>query len=201
MAKLHFYYSSMNAGKSTILLQSSYNYREMGMRTLLFTAALDDRYGAPKITSRIGLEADASPFSPDDDLFQATLAAHDDETIACVLVDEAQFLTSVQVDQLTDVADYLSIPVIAYGLRTDFQGQLFPGSTRLLAVADEMREVKTICRCGKKATMVVRMDENGAAIADGEQVVIGGIDRYVSVCRKHWKEMLGLEQPQLTRTA
>ncbi len=191
MAKLYFYYSSMNAGKSTILLQSSYNYREMGMATLLFTAALDDRFGAPKISSRIGLEADAVLYGTDDDLYAQVAAAHEKDEIACVLVDEAQFLTERQVYQLTDVADGLAIPVIAYGLRTDFQGKLFPGSRALLALSDEMREVKTICRCGKKATMVVRLDGDGNAIRDGEQVVIGGNERYVSVCRKHWKEMLG----------
>ena len=187
MAKLYFYYSSMNAGKSTILLQSSYNYQEMGMRTMLFTAALDDRYGARKISSRIGLEAEADLFGRDDDLYAQVERRHKQEGIACVLVDEAQFLTKGQVEQLTDVADHLSIPVIAYGLRTDFQGQLFPGSERLLAIADEMREVKTICRCGKKATMVLRLDENGRAVKDGEQGVIGGNNRYVSVCRTHWK--------------
>jgi len=187
MAKLYFYYSSMNAGKSTILLQSSYNYQEMGMRTMLFTAALDDRYGTRKISSRIGLEAEADLFGRDDDLYAQVERRHKQEGIACVLVDEAQFLTKGQVEQLTDVADHLSIPVIAYGLRTDFQGQLFPGSERLLAIADEMREVKTICRCGKKATMVLRLDENGRAVKDGEQVVIGGNSRYVSVCRTHWK--------------
>ena len=187
MAKLYFYYSSMNAGKSTILLQSSYNYQEMGMKTMLFTAALDDRYGTRKISSRIGLEAEADLFGRDDDLYAQVERRHKQEGIACVLVDEAQFLTKGQVEQLTDVADHLSIPVIAYGLRTDFQGQLFPGSERLLAIADEMREVKTICRCGKKATMVLRLDENGRAVKDGEQVVIGGNNRYVSVCRTHWK--------------
>ena len=190
MAKLYFYYSSMNAGKSTILLQSSYNYQEMGMKTMLFTAALDDRYGDPRSSSRIGLEAEANLYGRDDDLFAQIRAQHEAEVIACVLVDEAQFLTRAQVDQLTDVADYLSIPVIAYGLRTGFQGELFPGSERLLAIADEMREVKTICRCGKKATMVLRLDESGKAVRDGEQVVIGGNNRYVSACRAHWKEQM-----------
>ena len=198
MAKLYFYYSSMNAGKSTILLQSSYNYQEMGMKTMLFTAALDDRYGTRKISSRIGLEAEADLFGRDDDLYAQVERRHKQEGIACVLVDEAQFLTKGQVEQLTDVADHLSIPVIAYGLRTDFQGQLFPGSERLLAIADEMREVKTICRCGKKATMVLRLDENGRAVKDGEQVVIGGNNRYVSVCRTHWKAaMAGQDERSL----
>ena len=193
MAKLYFYYSSMNAGKSTVLLQSSYNYQEMGMKTMLFTARLDDRFGDARISSRIGLEAAANLYSPDDDLFAQVKAQHATDALACVLVDEAQFLTRAQVDQLTDVADYLAIPVITYGLRTDFQGQLFPGSERLLAIADEMREVKTICRCGKKATMVLRLDENGQPAKDGEQVVIGGNDRYVSACRAHWKEAMGKE--------
>ena len=190
MAKLYFYYSSMNAGKSTLLLQSSYNYQEMGMKTMLFTAALDDRFGDPKIGSRIGLEAAATLYGQDDDLLAQVEAQHGLEAISCVFVDEAQFLTTTQVDQLSDVADVLSIPVITYGLRTDFQGQLFPGSQRLLAIADEMREVKTICHCGRKAAMVVRLDDAGKAIRDGEQVVIGGNDRYVSVCRAHWKEKM-----------
>ena len=190
MAKLYFYYSSMNAGKSTLLLQSSYNYQEMGMKTMLFTAALDDRFGDPKIGSRIGLEAAATLYGQDDDLLAQVEAQHGLEAISCVFVDEAQFLTTTQVDQLSDVADVLSIPVITYGLRTDFQGQLFPGSQRLLAIADEMREVKTICHCGRKATMVVRLDDAGKAIRDGEQVGIGGNDRYVSVCRAHWKEKM-----------
>ena len=190
MAKLYFYYSSMNAGKSTLLLQSSYNYQEMGMKTMLFTAALDDRFGDPKIGSRIGLEADATLYDRDDDLLAQVQGQHGVEAISCVFVDEAQFLTTRQVDQLSDVADVLSIPVIAYGLRTDFQGQLFPGSQRLLAIADEIKEVKTICHCGRKATMVIRLDDTGQVIKDGEQVVIGGNDRYISVCRAHWKEKL-----------
>jgi len=190
MAKLYFYYSSMNAGKSTLLLQSSYNYQEMGMKTMLFTAALDDRFGDPKIGSRIGLEADATLYDRDDDLLALVQAQHGVEAISCVFVDEAQFLTTRQVDQLSDVADVLSIPVIAYGLRTDFQGQLFPGSQRLLAIADEIKEVKTICHCGRKATMVIRLDDTGQVIKDGEQVVIGGNDRYISVCRAHWKEKM-----------
>jgi thymidine kinase len=180
----------MNAGKSTLLLQSSYNYQEMGMKTMLFTAALDDRFGDPKIGSRIGLEADATLYDRDDDLLALVQAQHGVEAISCVFVDEAQFLTTRQVDQLSDVADVLSIPVIAYGLRTDFQGQLFPGSQRLLAIADEIKEVKTICHCGRKATMVIRLDDTGQVIKDGEQVVIGGNDRYISVCRAHWKEKL-----------
>nr|WP_259779911.1 thymidine kinase [Aestuariispira ectoiniformans] len=190
MAKLHFYYSSMNAGKSKIMLQSSYNYRERGMNTMLFTASLDDRYGIGRVASRIGLEADAHIYRADDNLLEMVEEAHANDTMSCTLVDVAQFLTRDQVYQLTDVADHLGIPVICYGLRTDFQGNLFPGSEALLAWADEMREVKTICHCGSKATMVVRMDEQGNPVKDGDQVAIGGNDRYVSMCRKHWKEAL-----------
>ncbi len=191
MAKLYFYYSTMNAGKSTILLQSSYNYRERGMRTLLFAAALDDRYGKGKIASRIGLEAEAFLFDGETDLFDQVQPEHNRDPIACVLVDEAQFLTRAQVFQLSDVADDLGIPVIAYGLRTDFLGRLFPGSEALLAISDEMREVKTICHCGKKATMVVRRDGDGNVLTEGAQVVIGGNDTYETFCRKHWKELVG----------
>jgi len=192
MAKLHFYYSAMNAGKSTILLQSSYNYQERGMNTLIFTAALDDRYGVGKVTSRIGLEAEAVIFQNSDNLREITIQHHEERTLSCVLVDEAQFLTREQVLQLSDIADHMGIPVICYGLRTDFQGHLFPGSEALLALADEMREVKTICHCGSKATMVVRYDDTGKPVKAGDQVEIGGNDRYVSMCRKHWKETLGL---------
>ena len=190
MAKLYFYFSTMNAGKSTLLLQSSHNYRERGMRTVLFTAAFDDRYGPGKIASRIGLEAEALLFGPDDDLQQQVRAEHEQSPLACVLIDEAQFLTERQVWQLCEVADDLSVPVLAYGLRTDFQGKLFPGSAALLAWADEMREVKTICHCGKKATMVMRMDADGRPVKEGAQVEIGGNDRYVSLCRRHWKEAM-----------
>ncbi|RED51025.1 thymidine kinase [Aestuariispira insulae] len=192
MAKLYFYFSTMNAGKSTILLQSSYNYQERGMNTLLFTAALDDRYGVGQITSRIGLEAEALIFTDGDDLLEQVREQHAKTELSCVLVDESQFLTRDQVFQLSDVADRLGIPVICYGLRTDFQGNLFPGSNALLAIADEMKEVKTICHCGRKATMVVRMDEEGNPVKDGDQVAIGGNDRYVSMCRIHWKDTLGL---------
>lgn len=181
----------MNAGKSTILLQSSHNYKERGMETMIFTAALDDRYGIGKITSRIGLEAEAFKFKSDDNLLEHVANQHSETPLSCVLVDEAQFLNRKQVLQLSDVADNLGIPVICYGLRTDFQGKLFPGSDALLALSDEMREVKTICYCGKKATMVVRYDDNGKPVSDGDQVEIGGNDRYVSMCRKHWKETLG----------
>ncbi|WP_375542650.1 thymidine kinase [Aestuariispira ectoiniformans] len=172
------------------MLQSSYNYRERGMNTMLFTASLDDRYGIGRVASRIGLEADAHIYRADDNLLEMVEEAHANDTMSCTLVDVAQFLTRDQVYQLTDVADHLGIPVICYGLRTDFQGNLFPGSEALLAWADEMREVKTICHCGSKATMVVRMDEQGNPVKDGDQVAIGGNDRYVSMCRKHWKEAL-----------
>ncbi len=188
MAKLYFYYASMNAGKSTILLQSSYNYQERGMRTLLFTAAIDDRFEAGRINSRIGIGSNAHLFSEETDLLAWVAQVHAETTISCVFVDEAQFLSREQVFQLSEIADRLSIPVIAYGLRTDFQGELFPGSAALLAWADEMREIKTICHCGRKATMVVRLDEAGEPVREGAQIAIGGNDRYVAMCRKHFKE-------------
>ncbi len=190
MSKLYFYYSTMNAGKTTSLLQSSYNYRERGMKTLLYTAAIDDRYGVGKIKSRIGLEADANIFSPTDDLFEITSAEHEKEKIDCVLVDEAQFLSREQVYQLTEVTDRLQIPVLAFGLRTDFLGNLFEGSTALLAWADELKELKTICHCGKKAIMVVRLDESNQAVRQGSQIEIGGNDLYISLCRRHFKELV-----------
>ena len=188
MAKLYFYYSSMNAGKSTALLQSSYNYRERGMRTLVLAPELDDRYGAGKVTSRIGIETEAVTFKPDDDLFAIAKQHSDEESLHCVLIDEAQFLTKDQVFQLGEVTDKLKIPVLAYGLRTDFQGEPFEGSKYLLAWSDNLKELKAICDCGSKATMVVRLDEHGNAITEGSQVEIGGNDRYVSMCRKHFKE-------------
>jgi len=188
MAKMYFYYSSMNAGKSTSLLQSSYNYRERGMRTLVLAPALDDRYGAGKVTSRIGIETEALTFKPADDLFAIAKEHSDDEGLHCVLIDEAQFLTKDQVFQLGEVTDKLNIPVLAYGLRTDFQGEPFEGSKYLLAWSDNLRELKAICDCGAKATMVVRLDEAGNAIREGSQIEIGGNDRYVSMCRKHFKE-------------
>lgn len=187
MAQIYFYYSAMNAGKSTILLQSSYNYRERGMRTLVFTPRLDNRFGEGKVASRIGLEADAENFDVADDLFVTISAENGRDKVHCVLIDEAQFLSRDQVDQLTDVCDKLDIPVLAYGLRTDFQGNLFAGSSRLLAVADNFVEIKTICHCGRKATMVLRVNEEGAALTEGEQIEIGGNERYVSVCRRHFK--------------
>lgn len=190
MAKVYFYYAAMNAGKSTVLLQSSYNYRERGMRTLLFTPAIDTRYGTGRIESRIGLRSGATAVVPADNLFNKVRAEHAAQALACVLVDEAQFLTPDQVWQLTDVCDTLDIPVLCYGLRTDFQGKLFPGSAALLALADDITELKTICQCGRKATMNLRVDREGRAVKDGAQVEIGGNDRYVPMCRRHYKEAL-----------
>jgi thymidine kinase len=186
MAKLYFYYSAMNAGKSTLLLQSSYNYQERNMNTLLFTAAIDSRYGLGRIQSRIGLMADAKVFTLEDDLLAITQEALAKRAIHCVMVDEAQFLVKQQVFQLGQVADSLKIPVLAFGIRTDFKGELFEGSQYLLAWADNLNEIKTICHCGRKATMVLRVDATGNAVQEGTQVEIGGNDRYVSVCRKHF---------------
>ena len=181
----------MNAGKSTLLLQVAYNYRERGMRTLLLTAAIDDRAGAGKIASRIGIQAPAETFGPADDLYARIEASvKRDGPLACALLDEAQFLTERQVWQLARVVDGLGVPVMAYGLRTDFLGQLFEGSAALLAIADELREVRTICHCGAKATMVVRLDAEGNVAREGDQVAIGGNDRYVSLCRRHWRERM-----------
>jgi thymidine kinase len=180
----------MNAGKSTMLLQASYNYRERGMRTVIFIAALDERAGKGKVASRIGLSSEAIPFGQSDDLFTAIADMHAQEPIACVFVDEAQFLSAEQVWQLARVSDQVGIPVMAYGLRTDFQGKLFPGSYELLAIADELREVRTICHCGRKATMVVRVDEAGEVIREGAQVEVGGNEKYVSLCRRHWEEKM-----------
>ncbi len=181
----------MNAGKSTLLLQASHNYRERGMNTLLFTAALDDRAGVTTIASRIGLKAKAELFSESDNLFKKIKTALDNAPVNCVFVDEAQFLTKQQVWQLARVADRLGVPIMCYGLRTDFQGKLFPGSSELLAIADVLREIRTICHCGSKATMVVRLGEDGAVLIEGDQVAIGGNERYVSLCRKHWEEKTG----------
>jgi thymidine kinase len=188
MAKLYFYYSSMNAGKSTALLQSSYNYRERGMNTLVMAPFLDDRYGAGKVTSRIGIETDALVFQKGDDLFSLVEERCSVEPLHCVLIDEAQFLTREQVFQLSDVTDSLNIPVLAYGLRTDFQGEPFEGSKYLLAWSDNLKELKAICHCGSKATMVLRLDGDGNAVTKGSQVEIGGNDRYISTCRKHFKQ-------------
>ena len=180
----------MNAGKSTSLLQSSYNYQERGMNTLVLAPELDNRYGVGKVTSRIGLEADAQTFNPEHDLLNLISTAHANKTLHCVLVDEAQFLTRDQVYQLGEVTDSLDIPVLAYGLRTDFRGEPFEGSKYLLAWSDNLRELKAICHCGAKATMVIRLDESGNPVKEGSQVEIGGNDRYVSLCRRHFKALL-----------
>ncbi|MGH3433481.1 MAG: thymidine kinase [Thermocrispum sp.] len=190
MAKLYFYYSAMNAGKTTTLLQSAHNYHERGMRTLLFTPHLDGRYGQGVIASRIGIKTNGRAFQRDDDLFEQAAADVDvSGKLHCVLVDEAQFLTKDQVWQLTEIVDRLRIPVLAYGLRTDFRGELFEGSQYLLAWADSLSEIKTICHTGKKATMVVRVDEQGRAVTEGPQVEIGGNDRYISVSRIEFKNI------------
>ena len=178
----------MNAGKSTVLLQASHNYRERGMETYLLTARLDNRAGVGKIGSRIGLEAQADTFASGDDLFQRVEEKHNEKNLACVMVDEAQFLTEEQVWQLARIADRLGLPVMCYGLRTDFQGKLFPGSATLLALADVLREIRTICWCGRKATMVVRLDGEGRVLEEGDQVAIGGEESYVSLCRRHWDD-------------
>ena len=190
MAKLYFYYSAMNAGKSTALLQSSFNYRERGMHTLLFTAAIDKRYGSGIISSRLGIEHDASMFDPDTDMFEAVAKELKTTEIHCALIDEAQFLSREQVFALGRVADELGIPVLCYGLRTDFQAELFEGSKRLLALADELVELKTICPCGRKATMNLRIGEDGKAVKEGAQKVIGGNESYIALCRKHFYERL-----------
>ncbi len=191
MAKLYFNYSTMNAGKSTVLLQASHNYRERGMQTYLLTAAIDGRAGNGRIASRIGISEQADTFRTDDDVFAMIEMRLNTGPVACVFVDEAQFLTEDQVWQLARAVDDLNVPVLAYGLRVDFQGKLFPGSAALLALADEMREVRTICECGRKATMVIRQDETGQTITEGAQVQIGGNETYVSLCRKHWREAVG----------
>ncbi|MDU8911755.1 thymidine kinase [Aestuariicoccus sp. MJ-SS9] len=188
MAKLYFNYSTMNAGKSTLLLQAAHNYGERGMETFLLTAALDDRAGEGKIGSRIGLSRPAETFRAGDDLFIRIEARLAKGPVACVLVDEAQFLTKDQVWQLARAVDDLGVPVMAYGLRVDFRGELFPGSAALLALADSLREVRTICHCGRKATMVVRQDDQGHVLTGGAQVQIGGNETYVSLCRRHWRE-------------
>jgi len=188
LAKLYFYYSSMNAGKSTSLLQSAYNYQELGMNPFLLTAEIDDRYSVGKVTSRIGLEAGAYLFNQDNNLFELVSERNENETIDCVLIDESHFLSKEQVKQLGQVVDKLDIPVLCYGIRTDFRGELFPGSQYLLAWADNLNELKTVCHCGRKATMVVRLDSDGKVVSDGDQVVIGGNDQYQSMCRRHFAE-------------
>ncbi|MBY6091631.1 thymidine kinase [Maritimibacter alkaliphilus] len=191
MAKLYFHYSTMNAGKSTILLQASHNYRERGMQTFLLTARLDNRAGAGRIGSRIGIGAEAETFGPGENLFARIRDRLAEGPCACVFVDEAQFLERDQVWQLARAVDDLRVPVMCYGLRVDFLGELFEGSAALLALADEMREVRTICHCGRKATMVVRRDGSGKALREGAQVQIGGNETYVSLCRRHWREEMG----------
>jgi len=192
MAQLYFYYSAMNAGKSTSLLQSSHNYTEQGMQVLLFTAAVDERVEKGVIASRIGLRNAACVFEPDSDLF-AQISEHiAEQKLHCVFVDEAQFLSRAQVDQLAKVVDLLNVPVLCYGIRSDFQGELFPGSQRLLTVADKLTELKAVCYCGRKATMIVRRDSEGNAVSAGEQVVIGGNDSYESMCRNHFFSAVGI---------
>lgn len=189
MAKLHFYYSAMNAGKSTSLLQSSYNYNERGMDTLLLSPAIDNRYGEKKIASRIGLESKALAFKKDENLYKTIQTQlNKNINIKCILIDEAQFMSKDQVKQLAYITDDFNVPVLAYGLRTDFMGEPFEGSKYLLALADQLIELKTICHCGRKANMVLRTDSEGNVLRDGAQVVIGGNDSYISVCRKHFRE-------------
>ncbi len=195
MAKLYFHYATMNAGKTTMLLQASYNYRESGMNTLLFVAGHYRSGDHGLISSRIGLETKAEIFREGDDLYASITERHEHATVHCVFVDEAQFLEEDQVWQLARVADRLHIPVMCYGLRTDFQGNLFSGSRALLAIADELREVRTICRCGRKATMVVRLGPDGKVVRQGEQVAIGK-DIYVSLCRRHWEDEMGRSRPE-----
>lgn len=190
MAKLYFYYASMNAGKSTNLLQADFNYRERGMATMLWTAALDTRSAGQPIASRIGLEADAHRFTPGTDLWEEVTAANRLQPLACVLIDEAQFLSKPQVWQCARLADEANIPVLCYGLRTDFRGELFEGSAALLGIADALVELKAVCHCGRKASMNLRVDEHGHAIAQGEQTEVGGNERYVALCRRHFSQAL-----------
>ena len=190
MAKLYFNYSTMNAGKSTSLLQASHNYHERGMRTYLMTAKMDTRAGKGKIASRIGIEENSDTFSPQEDLFEKIKIKLKKDKISCILLEEAQFLTKDQVWALARAVDDLGVPIMCYVLRVDFMGELFPGSAALLALADEMREIRTICHCGKKATMVVRLDSAGKAMTAGDQVQIGGNETYLSLCRKHYREAI-----------
>ncbi|HHR5899299.1 TPA: thymidine kinase [Providencia alcalifaciens] len=195
MAQLYFYYSAMNAGKSTSLLQSSYNYHERGMRTLIFTAEIDNRFSHGKVSSRIGLSADALLFSPIMDMAEIIKNENSAQKVHCVLIDECQFLTKQQVEQLCDVVDNLDIPVLCYGLRTDFSGELFAGSQYLLAWADKLVELKTVCYCGRKANKVLRIGGDGIPVYEGAQVDIGGNEKYISVCRKHYSD--AIKQAQL----
>ena len=188
MAKLYFNYSSMNAGKSTMLLQANHNYIERGMKPRIYTSDLDNRFGEGEIVSRIGLKAKSNIFTSKTDIYKDVLNIHNNAIVDCVLIDEAQFLTQNQVIQLGKVVDELDIPVLAFGIRTDFQGNLFEGSKYLLAWADNLKEIKTVCHCGRKATMVLRLNAKGEVVSDGTQIEIGGEEKYVSVCRKHFIE-------------
>jgi thymidine kinase len=190
MAQLYFYYSSMNAGKSTHLLQSSYNYQERGLSTAIYTAKIDDRFAKGKVASRLGIDADAFLFDENSNMLVEINGKHSETKLDCVLIDEAQFLSTEQVKQLTDVVDLLHIPVLAYGIRTDFLGQTFSGSAALLAWADKLVELKTICHCGRKANFVIRQDANGVAVKDGQQVEVGGNERYEPLCRAHFKKLV-----------
>ena len=188
MAKLYFNYSSMNAGKSTMLLQANHNYQERGMSTIIYTSSVDDRYGKKEIVSRIGLKAESNIFSRDTNIYEEVISFNKEKGIDCVLIDEAQFLSKDQVAQLGQIVDDLDIPVLTFGIRTDFKGNLFEGSEYLLAWADNLKEIKTVCHCGRKATMVLRLDENGNVLETGDQIEIGGNEKYVSICRKHFYE-------------
>lgn len=190
MAQLYFYYSTMNAGKSTHLLQSSYNYRERGLNTVLYTALIDDRFAQGNVSSRLGINAEAKLFDQHSDILSEVSSLISENKIDCVLVDEAQFLTTEQVKQLTDIVDHLKIPVLAYGIRTDFLGQTFNGSAALLSWADKLIELKTICHCGKKANFVIRRDQNGNPVTDGQQIEVGGNEKYESLCRTHFKALV-----------
>jgi thymidine kinase len=190
MAQLYFYYSSMNAGKSTHLLQSSYNYRERGLSTAIYTAKIDDRFAEGKVASRLGIDADAYLFDENSSMFDEIKEKNQQAKLDCVLIDEAQFLSKEQVKQLTDVVDLLHIPVLAYGIRTDFLGETFSGSAALLAWADKLVELKTICHCGRKANFVIRQDANGIPVKGGQQVEVGGNERYEPLCRAHFKQLV-----------
>lgn len=198
MAKLYFYYAAMNAGKSTVLLQSAHNYRERGMDVMLLTSSLDNRYGQGNIASRIGVKSKADLYDSQTDLWKMVSKRYKDDKISCVLVDEAQFLTESQVRQLAQVVDECGIPVLAYGLRTDFQGKLFPGSLALMALAEELIEIKTICRCGRKATMNARLNGEGKMVTEGDQIEVGGNDRYEAKCRRCYVTMARLSEKEVS---
>jgi thymidine kinase len=201
MAKLYFYYSTMNAGKSTLLLQSNHNYQERGMKTLILTPKIDTRFEENHVHSRIGLKSPALGFEGKDNLYDLINVRHEESALSCIFVDEAQFLNKQQVNELSDVVDILNIPVICYGLRNDFQAEPFEGSIYLLTWADELTEVKTVCHCGRKANHVVRLNEAGQVVKLGQQVEIGGNDKYVSMCRKHFKQAFDQASDSLTLTA